>query len=53
MEIRNYVKIDGEYVPREKISEEQMKEISRNIAIRLAAGFGLVPIEEGKEAVVK
>lgn len=47
--IENYIKIKGKYVRQEDIPPEQMKEISKEIITRLAAGFGYVPVEKPKE----
>lgn len=48
MTIENYIRIDGKYVRQEEIPEEQMKEISKTIMLRLAEGFGYVPVTEEK-----
>lgn len=49
MTIENYIRIDGKYVRQEEIPEEQMKEISRTLMLRLAEGFGYEPVEEEGE----
>lgn len=46
MTIRNYIKINGEYVAQEDIPEEQRKEIATTILNRLAKGFGYKPVEQ-------
>lgn len=51
--IQNYIRINGEYVPQESIPAEQMKEISRSIITRLAAGFGYSPVETESDSTSK
>lgn len=51
--IENYIRINGEYVPQKSIPEEQMKEISRSIITRLAAGFGYSPVETEGDSTSK
>ena len=46
VKIENYIRIDGKYVRQEEIPEEKMKEISRTLMLRLAEGFGYVPVTE-------
>ncbi len=50
--IENYIRINGEYVPQESIPAEQMKEISRSIITRMAAGFGYSPVEKEKNGML-
>ena len=42
--IQNFIRINGEYVAQEDIPADQMKEISTTLAVRLAEGFGYVPV---------
>lgn len=42
--IQNYIRIDGEYVRQEDIPPDQMRKISTTLAVRLAEGFGYVPV---------
>lgn len=51
--IQNYIRINGEYVPQESIPAEQMKEISRSIITRLAAGFGYSPVKTESDSTLK
>ena len=44
--IQNFIRINGEYIPQEDIPEEQLKEIGRELIIRMAGALGYVPVEE-------
>ena len=43
--IQNYIRINGEYVRQQDIPPEQMREISRALAVRFAEGLGYVPVD--------
>lgn len=40
MKIKNFVKIDGEYIPTSELTEEQMKQISMKLLDRFAEKLG-------------
>ncbi len=40
MKIRNFVKINGEYVPTSELTDEQMKKVSQKILDRFAEKMG-------------
>lgn len=44
--IQNYIRIDEKYIRQEDIPPDQMKEISRDLTVRLAEGFGYVPVDQ-------
>lgn len=44
--IQNYIRINEKYIRQEDIPPDQMKEISKDLTVRLAEGFGYVPVEQ-------
>lgn len=40
MKIKNFVKINGKYVPTSELTDDQMKEISEEILVRFAEKMG-------------
>ncbi len=52
--VENYIRVNGEYLRTDQIPENEMKEISKTLAVRLAAGFGYEPVntEEKEEEML-
>ncbi len=49
--VQNLIRIDGEFKRQEEIPVEQMREVSRTLAVRFADGLGYIPVNQ-KEAAV-
>lgn len=42
--VQNLIRIDGEFKKQEEIPVEQMREVSRVLAVRFAEGLGYIPV---------
>lgn len=49
--VQNLIRIDGEFKRQEEIPVEQMREVSRTLAVRFAEGLGYIPVNQNETAV--
>ncbi len=49
--VQNLIRIDGEFKRQEEIPVEQMREVSRALAVRFAEGLGYIPVNQNETAV--
>ena len=44
--VQNFIRVDGKFKKQEEIPVEQMREISRTLAVRFAEGLGYIPVQQ-------
>ena len=49
--VQNFIRVDGKFKKQEEIPVEQMRGISRTLAVRFAEGLGYIPVNQKETAV--